>query len=89
MNLPNATIHAEPIATRVWVDGRTIYLELADGRVFDFPADRFRLLKPADDEALKQVQLEVNGRALRWENLDEDISVAGVVAGRFQLALGS
>ena len=85
--LPDTTVYAEPIATRVWVDSRTVYLELVDGRIFGFPADRFRLLKSADDEALKEVRLEVNGRALRWENLDEDISVAGVVAGRFQLPL--
>jgi hypothetical protein len=26
-----------------------------------------------------------NGYALRWEELDEDISVGGIVAGNFQL----
>jgi hypothetical protein len=85
----NTTIHADPVATRVWVDGRTVYLELVDGRIFGFPDDRFHLLKSADDEALKEVRLEVNGRALRWKNLDEDISVAGVAAGRFQLPLSN
>jgi hypothetical protein len=89
IKVPDATVCAEPVANRAWVDGRTIYLELADGRIFGFPADRFRLLKSASDEALKEVQLEVNGQALRWENLDEDISVAGVVAGRFQLPLSN
>jgi hypothetical protein len=64
-----------------------IFLELVDGRVFGFPADRFRILNAASNEALQGVALEVGGRALRWENLDEDISVAGVVAGRFQLPL--
>ena len=34
---------------------------------------------------LAEVRLEVGGTALRWESLDEDISVEGVVAGRFQL----
>ncbi len=32
-----------------------------------------------------QVTLELNNFALRWESLDEDISVPGIVAGRFQL----
>jgi hypothetical protein len=77
----------EPLATRVWVDDRMIFLELVDGRVLGFPADRFRILNTASNEALQGVALEVGGRALRWENLDEDISVAGVVAGRFQLPL--
>jgi hypothetical protein len=29
--------------------------------------------------------LELDGYALRWEALDEDLTVPGVVAGRFQL----
>jgi hypothetical protein len=77
----------EPVVVRVWVDGRTVYLELVDGRIFGFPADRFRLLHAASDEALQEVRVEVNGHAFRWEKLDEDISVAGAVAGRFQLPL--
>ena len=60
-------------------------MELHDGRIVGFPADRFRLLKA--DEQLAKVQLELNGYALRWEELDEDLTVPGVVAGRFQLPL--
>ncbi len=76
---------AEPTAVRVWVDKRTVYLELVDGRIFGFPADRFRILSRASEEELKEVRLDLNGYALRWEKLDEDITVPGVVAGHFQL----
>jgi hypothetical protein len=31
------------------------------------------------------VTIEVNGFALRWEELDEDITVPGILAGRFEL----
>lgn len=65
-----------------------IYVELTDQRVFGFPANRFRRLKEASEAELAEVRLEVGGTALRWESLDEDISVDGVVAGRFQLAPG-
>jgi hypothetical protein len=75
----------EPIAVRVWVEKRIVYLELVDGRIFGFPADRFRILSKASDEELQEVRLELNGYALRWEKLDEDITVPGVVAGHFQL----
>jgi hypothetical protein len=75
----------EPTALRAWVDGRTVYLELVDGRIFGFPADRFRVLSAASNEELQEVRLELNGYALRWEKLDEDITVPGVVAGHFQL----
>lgn len=75
----------EPTAIRTWVEQRTVYVELIDGRIVGFPADRFKILSAASDEQLREVRLELNGYALRWENLDEDISVPGVVAGRFQL----
>jgi hypothetical protein len=39
----------------------------------------------ASDEALASVELCLNGAALRWEELDEDITIRGVVEGRFQL----
>ncbi len=77
----------EPAAIRVWVEKRIVYLELADGRIVGFPADRFRILAEASDVALKEAQLELNGYALRWENVDEDVTVPRVVAGRFQLPL--
>ena len=82
-------IATEPTAIKAWSEGRTIYLELTDGRIIGFPADRFKILKKASVEELKQVSLRLNGFALRWENLDEDITVHGVVAGNFQLPLES
>ena len=80
-------IEIEPVAIRAWADKRMIYLELTDGRIFGFPADRFQILSQASENQLKEVQVEVGGYALRWEMLDEDLTVAGVVAGRFQLPL--
>jgi len=77
----------EPTAMQVWVEKRTIFVELTDGRIVGFPANRFRILKKATDEQLKEVQLRLNGYALRWEDLDEDITVKGIVEGRFQLAI--
>jgi DUF971 family protein len=85
MNTTTANI--EPVALRAWAERRMIYLELTDGRIFGFPADRFRILSHGTDKQLAEVKVEVGGSALRWEELDEDLTVAGVVAGRFQLPL--
>ncbi len=84
---PKTSLEVEPTANRVWVEKRTVYLEFVDGRILGFPADRFKILKAASDEALKEVRLELNGYALRWEKLDEDITVPGLLAGNFQLPL--
>ena len=75
----------EPIAIRAWAEKRTIYIELTDGRIIGFPADRFKILSKATEEQLKEVSLRLNGFALCWESLDEDITVPGIVAGNFQL----
>jgi hypothetical protein len=83
----NERITAEPAAVRAWSEGRMIYVELADGRIVGFPADRFRILSQATEEQLSRVEIQLNGFALRWEELDEDLTVPGIVAGRFQLPL--
>ncbi|QUS61379.1 DUF2442 domain-containing protein [Synechocystis sp. PCC 7339] len=83
----DSKIVIEPTAVRAWAKKRMIYVELSDGRIFGFPGDRFRILKEATNEQLSKVKVEVNGYALRWEELDEDITVPGVVAGHFQLPL--
>jgi len=77
----------EPTAIRAWAEDRIIYIELTDGRIIGFPADRFKILKKASTEELKEVSLRLNGFALRWKNLDEDITVPGVLSGHFQLPL--
>jgi len=79
-------ITAEPVALRAWAEKRMIYVELTDGRIIGFPADRFRILKKASDEQLTEIAIRLDGYALRWEKLDEDITVPGIIQGRFQLA---
>lgn len=77
----------DPRAIRTWVENRIVFIELTDGRQVGFPASRFRLLATATDEQLAKIVLRLDGAALRWEEIDEDISVRGIVEGRFQLPL--
>ena len=80
-------VKGEAQASRVWTQGRMIFVELTDGRQIGFPADRFILLSRASDEELAEVRLRLNGYALRWDKLDEDLTIQGIVEGRFQLPL--
>jgi hypothetical protein len=70
-------------ATRCWIDGNRVCLELDDQRQVSFPASKYPLLSNATTEKLSQVELQLNGRALRWEKLDEDILVEDVLLGNF------
>ncbi len=85
--MTSSVTEIDPRALRVWVAGRIVFVELTDGRQIGFPATRFSLLRDASDDALSAVTLRLDGAALRWEALDEDITVRGIVEGRFQLPL--
>ena len=74
-------------AIRAWSSERMLFMELTDGRQIGFPADRFKLLAKASNDQLGCISLRLNGSALRWEEVDEDITVRGIVEGRFQLPL--
>jgi len=73
----------ETVALRCWVENRRVSLELADGRLLSFPASKYPLLANAPQALLEKVKLRLNGLALRWEELDEDIWVDDAVCGRF------
>lgn len=72
-----------PQAVRCWIEDRRVYIDLADERTISFPASKFPRLTAAPSELLQQVTLRVQGRALRWEALDEDIWIGDILAGRF------
>ncbi|HAO77766.1 MAG TPA: DUF2442 domain-containing protein [Verrucomicrobia subdivision 3 bacterium] len=76
----------ETVAVRCWVEARRVCLELADGRFVSFPAVKYPLLANAPQNLLKKLKLRLNGLALRWEELDEDIWVDDAVSGRFPRA---
>jgi hypothetical protein len=78
--------HTSPAAVRCWIEDRRVWLELDDQRIVSFPAAKYPLLASAPQELLEKVRLRVQGRALRWEELDEDIWVDDAAHGRFPRA---
>ncbi len=85
--MTTSALEIDPRAIRTWVENRIVFVELTDGRQIGFPASRFRLLANATDQQLAKVQLRLDGAALRWEEIDEDLTTRGIVEGRFQLPL--
>ncbi len=80
-------IEREYHAIRAWVEGQMVFIELSDGRQIGFPTARFRRLREASAAQLGEVALRLDGTALRWESIDEDLTVRGIVEGHFQLPL--
>lgn len=61
-------------------DDSSLWVDLADGRVIAAPLTWFPRLLNATPQQREQVELSRYG--LHWEALDEDISVAGLLAGQ-------
>ncbi len=67
-------------AISIRFDADTMILELSDGRSLGVPLAWFPKLMRATMEQLQQV--EITRLGLHWENLDEDISVEGLLLGK-------
>ena len=66
-------------AKSVRFDDDSMWVDLSDGRVIAVPLVWFPRLLHATPQQREQV--EVSPRGLHWEELDEDISVSGLLGG--------
>ena len=66
-------------ATQVRFDEDSMWVDLSDGRTIGVPLAWFpRLLRATEEQ---RVQVRMSSHGLHWEALDEDISIAGLLAG--------
>jgi hypothetical protein len=74
----------EPRAAAARFDRTTgrLEIELADGCLFAIPTRLIQGLRDAAPALIARVSVEGNGYALRWDELDVDYGVAGLLAGR-------
>jgi Protein of unknown function (DUF2442) len=70
------------LATRVEVSDDTLTVELADGRTIAAPLAWCPRLSHATSEERNTWRLIGGGRGIHWPGLDEDISVANLLAGQ-------
>ncbi len=67
-------------AKSVRFDENSMWIELSDGRTLGIPLAWFPRLLHATPDQRQKYELSING--MHWDELDEDISVAGLLAGR-------
>jgi len=70
-------------ATDVFVEKGWICVRLEGDREIRFPASKNRRLRNATPAQLANIELICNGTGLHWPDLDEDLSVLGIIEGRF------
>ncbi len=78
-----STIEIEvPIAENVMITEDTLSVDLSDGRTISVPLAWYPRLIYASQSEQNNWRLIGKGYGIHWEDLDEDISVEGLLAGR-------
>jgi hypothetical protein len=71
-----------PNALDVKVADETLIVELSDGRTISVPLAWYPRLLQATPEERKHWRLIGKGHGIHWEDIDEDLSVEGLLAGK-------
>ncbi len=72
----------EPLAIRVAVSEDTLSVELADGRTIAVPLAWYPRLMHSTVQERRSWRLIGGGQGIHWPAIDEDISVANLLAGQ-------
>lgn len=68
-------------AVRAWHANEHIHVELSDGRRVRFPVRANERLRQATPRQRNRIEISPFG--LHWPGLDEDLSLAGILDGRY------
>jgi hypothetical protein len=80
------TLTFEARAAKVWFDEESMWQQLADGRQLAVPLAYFPRLFNATAQQRIKFELSGGGTGVHWDELDEDISVAGLLMGHVDKA---
>lgn len=74
-------VELHPQAQHITCSDEAIIIELVDGRTISAPLVWFPRLSRASKEQRANWELLGDGEGIHWPDVDEDLSVAGLLAG--------
>jgi hypothetical protein len=74
-------VELHPLAQNVECTETSVVVELVDGRTVTAPLIWFPRLLNGSSEQLQKWEILGDGEGIHWSELDEDLSVAGILAG--------
>lgn len=77
--MSSLAVKIDPRAEKAWFDDVSLHVVLVDGREIAVPLEWFPLLRDATKEQRENWHLIGQGIGLHWEDIDEDLSVAGLL----------
>jgi len=78
---PRAYVPVSALAKSVEFDEAMMQVVFTDGRVLCVPLAWFPVLRAATPEQRARYEIGGGGVGLHWPDLDEDLSIAGLMAG--------
>lgn len=78
--MSSSAIKIEPRAVELTCTADALHVRLADGRELTVPLEWFPRLRAASAAQLQQYRLIGGGIGIHWPEVDEDISVEGLLA---------
>jgi hypothetical protein len=78
---PRAFVPTTALAKAVDADDVMLHVTLTDGRILSVPLAWFPTLRDATPEQRACCEIGGGGVGLHWPDLDEDLSIAGLMAG--------
>jgi hypothetical protein len=76
-----AFVPSTALAKYVEFDDLAMRVTFTDGRVLSVPLSWFPLLRDATSEQRANYEIGGGGVSLHWPDIDEDLSIAGLMAG--------
>ncbi len=67
------------LATKVWFFSNKLFVALSDGREIAVPLSWFPTLEQATETQRNNWRFIGQGRGIHWEDIDEDISIKGLL----------
>ena len=74
-------IEVHPLAQKVSFTDNDVVVALVDGRTVSVPLVWFPRLANASREQLEKYEILGDGEGIHWPDVDEDLSVAGLLRG--------
>jgi len=71
-----------PAIINLEISEDTLSLDLSDGRTISVPLGWYPRLEHASPQERSNWRLIGNGAGIHWADLDEDLSVQGIIAGK-------
>lgn len=77
-----AAAEADPLIENVRFEGDRLIVELSDGRMLGTPVRWYPRLEGATDAQRSRWEILGPGIGVHWPDVDEDLSLDGMIAGR-------